>query len=166
MSDQQTTNITFPDRLVGLVELSRVIRELEMLNESLHQASIRTPGSKPASLPKTSKLLDETAELNKVSLLDGTQREQLLALLKACHEHAPKIHISFAGEPTAKFTSSLVNWMRQNISPIVLVQIGLQPTIIAGCVVRTTNKQFDMSLKKRFIESRPILVQKLSEVVK
>jgi F0F1-type ATP synthase delta subunit len=37
---------------------------------------------------------------------------------------------------------------------MVLVQIGLQPNLGAGCVVRTTNKYFDMSLRTKFFDSR------------
>lgn len=166
MTNKKTaTNIVFPDRLIGVVELSRASRELADLHESLHQATIRTPGSK-VQLPKTSKLLEELAASNDVSLLDSKQREQLISLLKVCREHSPVLHISFASEPSPKFTRSLVTWARDNISPVVLIQIGLQPTIVAGCVVRTTNKHFDMSLKQRFVQSRPVLLQKLSEAAK
>ncbi len=163
MNHEEKKSILFPDQLAGATDLARLIRELSDLHESLHQATIRAPGSN-VQLPKTSKVLEELASLNKVSLLDAAQREQLIKLLKAFHDRAPIIHISFATEPSSNFIRNLVTWMRKNISPIVLIEIGLQPTITAGCVVRTTNKYFDFSLRNRFVEKRPVLVEKLSEV--
>lgn len=164
MSKEHTQpGIVFPDQLAGLVDLARVTRELSALNESLHQASIRTPGNS-VQLPKTSKILEELASLNKVSLLDQTQREQLIQLLESIKAHAPVVHIAFASEPSTAFVKKITGWMRNNVSPITLVDIGLQPTITAGCTLRTTNKVFDMSLRHRFAETREILVKKLSEV--
>jgi hypothetical protein len=37
----------------------------------------------------------------------------------------------------------------------------LQPTLGAGCVVRTTNRQFDFSLRQDFARKRDLLLEKL-----
>lgn len=161
-TEHEKNAIEFPGKLSGAIDLARIIRELDVLSQSLQQASIRTPGEN-VQLPKTSKLLEEVAALNKVSLLDSNQREQFLDLLKSIKNHAPVIHIAFATEPSSQFVSKITSWMRSNISPIILVDVGLQPAITAGCTVRTTNKVFDMSLRHRFAESRGVLVKKLTE---
>lgn len=161
-TEHEKNAIEFPGKLSGAIDLARIIRELDVLSQSLQQASIRTPGEN-VQLPKTSKLLEEVAALNKVSLLDSNQREQFLELLKSIKNHAPVIHIAFATEPSSQFVSKITSWMRSNISPIILVDVGLQPAITAGCTVRTTNKVFDMSLRHRFAESRGVLVKKLTE---
>ena len=71
------------------------------------------------------------------------------------------IHISFAADPSAAFTDKIVAWFRENIHPFVLIQVGLQPTIAAGCVVRTANHSFDFSLRQHFTKQRQLLIDKL-----
>ena len=68
------------------------------------------------------------------------------------------MHISFAADPSASFTEKIVAWFRENIHPNILVQIGLQPNIAAGCVVRTANKIFDFSLRENFNQSQQSLI--------
>ena len=102
-----------PDIITAL-ELNRVIRELENLDDFLHQANLKL-------------------------------KEK-------------KVHISFAVEPSPRVIRKIVLWMRENIHPQVVVEIGVQPTISVGCIVRTTNKVFDMSLRNRFSSSKTILI--------
>jgi F0F1-type ATP synthase delta subunit len=54
-----------------------------------------------------------------------------------------------------------MTWLRQNIDSQVLVQVGLQPAIAAGCVVRTRNRQFDLSLGQNFKRQRAVLAEQL-----
>lgn len=166
MADTQTQNqgIKLPERLIGSVELSRVIRELKLLDDWMNQAAIRTPGQ-PMKIPKASQSLEDIAAMNNVSLLDPQQRVQLIELLQAFLVHAPRIHMSFAVEPTAKFTTEVIGWLRANVHPLVLLEIGLQPNLAAGCMVRTTNKYFDMSLRNRFKDNRHLLVEKIAAIV-
>ena len=145
-----------PDIITAL-ELNRVIRELENLDDFLHQANIRTPGSS-MSLPKTTKLLEGLAEANGFSLLDTVHRKHLIGKLRNLKLKVKKVHISFAVEPSPRVIRKIVLWMRENIHPQVVVEIGVQPTISVGCIVRTTNKVFDMSLRNRFSSSKTILI--------
>ncbi|HYF96584.1 MAG TPA: F0F1 ATP synthase subunit delta [Patescibacteria group bacterium] len=144
-----------PDIITAL-ELNRVIRELETLDDFLHQANIRTPGSS-MSLPKTTKSLEELAEANGFSLLDTVHRKHLIGKLRNFKLKVKKVHISFAVEPSPKIIQKIVLWMRDNIHPHLVVEVGIQPNISVGCIVRTTNKVFDMSLRNRFSNSKTIL---------
>jgi F0F1-type ATP synthase delta subunit len=56
--------------------------------------------------------------------------------------------MSFASEPSAKSLGTLVDWLRTNIHPQVVVSVGIQPSIAAGCIVRTPNRQYDFSLRQ------------------
>lgn len=160
MNKEQSTQIKLPERLVGSVDLSRALRELKDLDEWLNQMALRQPGQ-PMKLPKTSATLDELAALNEASLLDPKHREHLVMILNAFSAHAPRIHMSFAAEPSAAFIGKIVFWLRTNINPVILLEVGLQPTIAAGCTVRTSNKIFDMSLRHRFTDNRRMLVEKI-----
>lgn len=159
--DKKTATIKLPERLVSWVDLSRVTRELKNLDDWLNQAKLR--GGQAVSTPKTTSTLEELAAVNTISLLDKSHRKKLLELLEAFSKQAPKIHMSFAVEPSAVFLNRMIIWLRANISPLILLEIGLQPTIVAGCTVRTRNKLFDMSLRNRFYDQRLELVKSIAK---
>jgi hypothetical protein len=163
MAEQKLPQIVLPDQLTSPVDLARTIRELEAVDESLHQATLRKPGQ-PTKLAKTSKTLEDLATLNNVTLTEGGNRVTLLTALKIYSQKAPKIHMSLATEPSANFERKVTVWLRKNVHPMALLEIGLMPTLAAGCIVRTNNKMFDMSLRHRFTENRHLLVEKISEV--
>lgn len=150
----------FPLSVVTKVDVGRLLREVEQIDGFLNQAAIRTPGT-PVKMPKTSRLFDETVEANKINVLHEDERARLYDFLKQVRASAPTMHISFSADPTPLFTQKLITWLRSEIHPLVLLQIGLQPNMGAGCVVRTTNKYFDLSLRDRFKEKGDILTQLL-----
>jgi F0F1-type ATP synthase delta subunit len=152
-----------PPSLVGSADLSRLIRELNELNESLLQLSLRQSGS-TIKMPKTSQLMDQVTNYNKLNLLQETQRKDLLTFLESVRKNAPVMHMSFSSDPTPIFLEKLVAWLRKEIDPFVLLTIGLQPTIGAGCIVRTTNRYFDLSLKQNFLNKHDLLMSKLIPV--
>lgn len=151
---------TLPEQIIGPADVGRVYRELESVNDAMMQLKIRSPQT-PISLPKTSELLDQIAKDTNVNLLDGTQRERLMHYLNDVKTGAPQIHISFSVEPSPEFTQKIVAWLRKEVSPIALVIVGLQPNIGVGCMIRTTNKYFDLSLKQSFKDHRDVLVKGL-----
>lgn len=160
----QTTKaqISLPQQLVSSVDLARITRELEALDDSLHQATLRKAGQS-TKLSRSSITLEDLARLNEVSLMDPAHRTQLIGLLHSLQEHTPRIRISLASEPSGTFLQKVVVWLRANIHPTVLLEAGLQPTLSVGCTIRTENKIFDMSLRHRFEESRQLLIDKIKE---
>lgn len=161
--DQQAApkRLELPILVFGPIEVRRLERELEALEEYISQANIRDPG-KQLSLPKTSRLLDGLAGNNAMNLLMPNHRGQLKAFLKEIETSAPVIHVSLAADPSSAFTAKLVAWLRQNIHPYALLQLGLQPSIAAGCILRTSNKSFDFSLRNRFTQQRALLLQAIA----
>jgi F0F1-type ATP synthase delta subunit len=149
-----------PPLITGPGDVGRTLLELEQLEDFLRAAGLRKGGD-GIRLPKMSRTLERLAELNDANLLQAAERQRLVAFLKSLQQHAPVLHISFASEPSAAFTAKIVEWLRANISQFVLVQIGLQPSIAAGCVVRTTNKSFDFSLRKNLAKNRNLLINAL-----
>lgn len=152
-----------PFAVVGLVDIGRLIRELEKLEQAMQAQQIRE--GTEGQLPPLSPLLDQLAEVNKLNLTDDHSRNSLLEFLRYIRKSAPRIHMSFSANPSPEFLAKLMSWLRQHIHPHVLVAIGLQPGIGAGCMVRTTNKYFDMSLSKSFGAGRDILMKRMREPV-
>ncbi|MGH7158240.1 MAG: hypothetical protein ACREGD_04210 [Candidatus Saccharimonadales bacterium] len=160
-SVRETQVFALPTQVFGVVEVRRLSRELEALDEYMRQAGLREAGGKQDTLPRTSRLLDATASENHLNLLQPGDRQQLAKALRAMLDSAPVVHISFASDPSAAFLEKIVGWLRGNIHPIALIRLGLQPSIAAGCVLRTANKSFDFSLRHRFREERALLLQSL-----
>lgn len=146
---------------VGPADISRLSRELAQINDALLELSVRSAGQ-PAKMPKTTQLMDQLIELNKLNLLHRGDRALLKQFLDAIKKQAPLLHMSFSADPSTTFLEKLVTWLRQEIHPQILLTIGLQPTLGAGCIVRTTNHQFDFSLRQDFAKKRNLLISKLT----
>lgn len=156
MSSPQTA-VHVPSLLTSPADVARLRREVAALDSYLDQQALRAPGE-PPRLPKTSRILEELAAANQLNLLDKHTRERVAAFLADVEAHAPIVHISFASDPSSAFMQKIVMWFRQNIHPAMLVRVGLQPTIAAGCVLRTTNKYFDLSLRQTLKKHQPELL--------
>lgn len=152
--------IALPFSAVTRADIGRLLRETESVDNFLKQAAIREPGT-AVKLPRTSRLYDEVVASNKLNMLQEDDRRKLYAVLQKIYKEAPVLHMSFGTDPSPVFLHRLVGWIRQNIHPQALLQIGLVPNIGAGCVVRTNNKFFNFSLRQRFTEARPMLISKL-----
>lgn len=165
MHDQTETSpkIQLPLSIIDRVDVARLLRELDALNNFFETAAVRDPDTKP-KMPKTSRHLDEIIQQNKLDALLKADRERLKKFLDEIRAEAPIIHISFSADPSPLFSQKLVAWLRDKIHPLMLLQVGLQPTIGAGCIVRTTNKQFDFSLRQRLISEKDVLIKKMREV--
>jgi hypothetical protein len=169
------------------VDVGRLLRELEVVDDKFLQLGLRAsaasmaigdqddpaPSSKESTgpaehpkgtstkLPRISRLLDQTIQLNQLNLLQTADRATLQQFLTAVQQQSPLLHISFSSDPAPAFVEKLMAWLRQEIHPSVLLIIGLQPTIGAGCILRGTNKQFDLSLRQDFLGKRQLLLETL-----
>ncbi len=150
-----------PPLVVGPVEISRLRRELAAIDETLLEHTLRKKGSS-ARMLKTSQLMDQLVSLNKLNLLHKADRERLHRFLEAVTGRAPVLHISFSADPPPAFLEKLMTWLREKIHPQVLVTIGIQPTIAAGCIVRGPNKYFDFSLRQDFTDKRELLLKQIA----
>lgn len=149
-----------PELVISPADVSRLLRELEAIDDTLlNHKLLKNAGE--AKMLKTSRLLDQTVELNKLNLLHQTDRRQLRVFLAAVREHAPVLHMSFSADPSPTFLGKLMAWLRREIHAQVLLTIGLQPTIGAGCILRSTNRYFDFSLRQDFAKKRDLLLTEL-----
>lgn len=149
-----------PMAVVSPVDIGRLLRELQAVDEQLLQLGLREPGTS-VSLPKLSQLLEQTVQLNNLNLLQQADRQRLQTFLAAVKEQAPLLHISFSSDPSPAFMEKLMAWLRREINPLVLVTVGLQPNLAAGCVVRSTNKYFDFSLRANLAKNREAMIAEL-----
>jgi ATP synthase delta (OSCP) subunit len=150
--------LKLPMGLISRVDIARLLRELNTLEDFFIAANNRPSGTS-IEPPRVTRLLGSLAEENRCNLLDGNTRKSLTAQLTAVRDKAPEVHISFASEPSPKALERLIAWFRTSVHPQLLLQVGLQPSIATGCVLRTPNKFFDMSLRAYLIKQEEYLVQ-------
>lgn len=153
--------LKLPVSLVSKGDVQRLLRELNALNDFFVGAAVRQPGQ-AVVMPKTSKILEQLAADNQRNLFEEPARKQLFADLENLVAKAPDLHISFATEPSPRALEPLIRWMRENLHPQVLLSVGYQPAIAAGCVLRTPNKVFDMSMGAHLRKQTPLLMKFLA----
>jgi hypothetical protein len=155
--------LQLPVSVVGDVDINRLIREMEAIDEFLHQAAIRQPGT-ALQLPKTSKLFDEVVAGNDLNMLQQHDRQRLSQFFVDIKMRAPRLHVSFSADPSPLFMQRFMSYIRSNIHSQALVRVGLQPNIGAGCVLRSTNHVFDMSLREDFKTKRGMLMRYIQQL--
>lgn len=161
MAHEENADLALPISAVSRIDVGRLLREVETLDEFLAQAAIRQSGTS-VKLPRTSRLLDELVQLNSINPLVEIDRRRLLEFLTSVRKSAPVLHISFNADPSPLFSQRLMTWLRKEIHPTVLLQTGLKPGLGAGCTVRTNSKYFDFSLRENFAKKRDLLLEKLT----
>lgn len=154
-----SSSYVLPPNVISRSDISKSLRELTVIDDYFHQAAIR--GSKDQTLPTLGKALGSLAEANQLNLLHAEDRAQLKSFLTKLKAQAPVVHMSFPSEASASFLAKILEWFRANVHPYTVLHIGLQPELAAGCVVRTTNKQFDFSFRKRLEQSKQKLIAAL-----
>ena len=155
--------LALPLLVTSPVDVGRLLREVEALDNALMAHDV-VGKDQTVKLPKTSLLIDAMIDANKLDLIDPKERQSLMVFLQTIHAKAPVLHISFSADPAPAFIEKLMTWLRREISDQLLITIGLQPNIGAGCMVRSPNKFYDFSLRKNFANNRALLMEKLREV--
>lgn len=154
-------SLKLPVTVSTKIDIGRLVRELEELDNQLRKNEIlKKPVAQTSN--KMSASMIGLLEANNLDISSKTSRAELKEFLNQTKLSAPTIHISFSSDPSAKFMEQITEWFRREINPSVLLSVGIQPKIGVGCVVRTPNKQFDLSLGKDFDKKRDLLLSKIS----
>jgi len=161
VSEAATAPYTLPSALITRADLARLVREVETVDNELEAQKARnhTTGKQDAHLPTLSQGLRDFVELNKVDLADDQARMLLKEQMKVMKDKAPIIHMTFAVEADPKSLTQLMEYIRAELHPQALLQVGLQPALIGGVYMRTPNHVHDFSLRARFAQSRSVIQQ-------
>jgi F0F1-type ATP synthase delta subunit len=152
--------LKLPPGVVSRGDLARLIRELNQFSDYLVGAKYRREEA-AAEAKHVSALLAQLASINQLNLLDDSHLKTLQTRLDELNKSAPNLHVSFSAEPSVKAVERVLLWLRANVHPQTLLQVGLQPNIAAGCMLRTSNKVFDMSLRQTLKQQEPYLLKLL-----
>jgi len=161
---KSNVELKLPIEVVGRAEINGLLRELQAIEDYLSSQPGSATGPADDQL-KLSQLLTNLAKVNSYNLLEANQRKELRGKLTSLLKKSPLLHISFAADASAEAVEQILVWLRANIHPTVLLQIGLQPNIVAGCMLRTPNQIFDFSLRQHMLKMQPQLVELLKGAV-
>ncbi|MEO5627462.1 MAG: hypothetical protein ABIQ89_01080 [Candidatus Saccharimonadales bacterium] len=159
-ADQQAVLISLPISVVSRVDATHLAREVETVGNFLEQQK-HHKGRTQIAIPSLSRMLGDITQVNKLDLAKSADRERLYNFLIELKSEVPTIHMSFAVEPPTLFVAKLITWLRSEVHPLLLLDIGLQPSIAAGCIIRTTNKYFDCSMRQHLVSNKPKLLELL-----
>lgn len=151
--------LRLPTILASRQDITHVHRELRVFTDLVMQSIMRHDN--PVQYPGISSTLRALATENQIDLRDEAACKILLTELEKLKNSAPTLHISFPVDPSSEVIQKLIIWFRTEVDPRIVIQIGLQPTIAAGIVLRTPNQQFDFSLRQHLYRNR----DKLKEVL-
>lgn len=153
---------TLPMSIATQHDVSKLINELDSVEDFFIQVKTRRSGDS-VGLPQTSPVMEELLQRNGLNLLKVEDREKLKYILQTVRTKAPVIHMSFSANPNHVFMEKLVAWLRENIHPMLMLQIGLQPNIGAGFTMRTTNHFFDLSLRQHLLSKSELLIKQFTD---
>lgn len=162
MERKAADGIKLTDTVISRTDVARLLLELQGLIEQASQQTLRHPAGANDQKITASEELAELAKANHLELEKGEERQALQDRLLRLKQAAPVMHMSFATSAPPSFLAKLIHWLRKEVHPFVLLEVGLQPTIGAGCVVRTTNKYFDFSIGQHLRRNRQKLVDALA----
>lgn len=157
---EEPRSLHLPTGIVTAGDARKLYREIMKLQDTIQTLRLRS--NQPlAKLPRFGRMLEEFAAINRLNFLLPQDRDDAQAFITDVIRQAPVLRISFATETSRRFTTELIVWLRSNYDRRLLLDIGLEPTIAAGCIVRTKNKMFDFSLINHLKSQRSFLTERL-----
>jgi F0F1-type ATP synthase delta subunit len=151
-------NFVVPKSVVTRADSARLIRELEMLDNDVRADTIR---HRNIDVSAASNMLVDLAEAQQFDLADQSHRLKLIEALRYLKAKAPIMHVTFAEHAHPEFLQQIIVWARQELHPLSLIHVGLQPGIVAGCIVRTPSHIYDFSIQHILRTKRPLLLKYL-----
>lgn len=168
MSGSDAPQYVLPSVLITKADLSRLIREVENVDNELEaqKARSRAAGKKEEyHMPGISQALNDFVELNKLDFADDQVRMRLKKELKTLKNKAPVIHMTFAVEADIASLRQLTEYIRKEIHPQAFLRTGLQPALVGGVYMRTPNHAHDFSIRAKLAGSRGVIQQDLDQMM-
>lgn len=157
---EKPEQLVLPPSITGRSEISRLLLEIEAVDYDFEAQEIRNPGA-ALTVPAISRRLQEVTQSNMASVENAKDRKHLIDQLRSAKDKAPTLHIAFASEPEPAILSQLVAWIRQNLHPVALITVGVQPALVGGCVIRTPDHIYDFSFRNQLRAEQPRLKERL-----
>jgi hypothetical protein len=155
-------SFTLPPSIVSKADVARLVIEVEGVdNEQTTEAVREKVGATGHSETVLSEQLSDFLAGNQLTIGTGPERSELIKQLRLLKENAPVIHMTFAVPADRDSLHRLVEWLRSSIHPQAVISVGLQPALVAGVSLRTTNRVHDLSMRSVLRKNHGLLVKEL-----
>ncbi len=157
--------LILPPSLVTRLDMSRLVSEVEQLDADMTSIIARSKsGVKTEVSPVLSDQLTDFLAANQIAIADQSQRRLLITSLRKLKDQAPVVHMTFATTADQDSLSQIADWLRRSVHPQCLLVVGLQPGLISGAYIRTTNQVHDLSVRAKLADSRHLLVEAVEAI--
>jgi len=155
-------DFVLPPSVVTKVDISRLVSEVERVDNEMTEKSVREKvGATQDGQVTMSPALTDFLSSNNVSLEHSHDRSDLIKQLRLLKDNVRVIHMTFAVVADHESLQQIVDWVRTTVYAQAVIEVGLQPSLIAGVYLRTPNHVKDLSLRSMFEGRRQILVDQL-----
>jgi F0F1-type ATP synthase delta subunit len=158
----ESHSYSLPPTLINKVDFAHMINEIEVIDAALEAQKVRGYKKEQYTLPAISRTLTDFLELNKVDILDDHIRMTFKAEARKLKDKVPVVHLTFASAADPESLEYLVGWIRQELHPLAVLSVGLQPSLIGGTYIRTPNHVHDYSMRALFKGKTSVLVNDLA----
>lgn len=163
---KQPEEFVLPPSIISRADLSRIVREAEKVDNymttiSVHEKSGLSDEGVPLVL---SEQLTDIMSINNLEFGNSQQRIKLVNWLRKIKDTVPVIHMTFSTTVDQDILRELVGWIRQSVHKHAVISIGLQPSLIGGVYIRTTNQVHDLSVRAQLANSRHLISELVEEI--
>ena len=159
------TEFVVPASLVTKLDVSRLVTEVEKVDNEMTEAEVRTKaGATQTPPPVFSEQLTEFLNQNQLKLEESQGRSELVKQLRQLKDKVPIIHMTFSVTADRESLQQLAQWLRSSVHPQAVIDVGLQPALVAGVYLRTPNHVHDLSLRAKLDGSRDVLEKELESL--
>lgn len=155
-----------PPTIVSKVDVSRLVHEVEQVDNELSAAALRGGSHSAHARPALSDQLNDFLQQNGASIGTSRERTSLIKELRLLKDKAPTIHMTFATTADRESLEYLVGWLRSSIHKQSIVSVGVQPSLIGGVYIRTPNHVHDFSLRNKLKGQHELLLKELRSLKK
>lgn len=162
--ENSSTTFTLPSSVATKAQLLNLRKNIDDVLETMTQNRVRIHEQVQVEpSPPVSGALASLLASNKLQPSAEVIR-QLQHWVESLLHHAPVVRLTFSSEPGPNELNRLIDWFRQESGKVVLLHIGIQPTVAAGVIVRTTSHRYDLSLRAELLKRTDRFIEAINVV--
>jgi len=159
---KEHTEFILPPAIATKADVARLVREFEAVDNALTEKNVHEKvGLGEASTPPFSPHLEAFLEKNPVNLDDSGARSDFIKQLRQLKNNVRVMNMTFAATADPESLQKLTAWLREQVHPQTVIDVHLQPALVAGVYVRSQNHVFDFSVRNALKARREALKQEL-----
>ncbi len=157
--------LVLPPSIATRRDVMELLREFVRVDAALVEAELRhRVGATAGGAFTLSDRLTEFLHQNQGVLDDASSRRSLVQRLEQFKDVMPIVHMTFAAQADTESVQWLAACARRLIHPQAVLTIGLQPDLIGGVHIRTTNHVYDLSVRAQLVDARHFIREELEAI--